>query len=93
MILANHPSAIQAGLRSMMTRPDSTSLLPSIAVPTLVIVGEEDSITPPALSVAMATALPNAELVRLPLAGHLSSLEQPQAFNAALLGFLARLRS
>jgi pimeloyl-ACP methyl ester carboxylesterase len=93
MIVANQPSAIQAALRSMMTRPDSVTLLPTIGVPTLVIVGEEDTLTPPALSVSMAAAIPNAELVRIPLAGHLSSLEQPQAFNGALLSFLARLRS
>ena len=93
LILANHPSAIQAALRSMMTRPDSTPLLSSIAVPTLVIVGEEDALTPPPLSTSMAAAIRHAELVRVPMAGHLSSLEQPQAFNAALANFLARLRS
>ena len=93
LILANHTSAIQAALRSMMTRPDSTPLLASIAVPTLVIVGDEDVLTPPPLSVSMAAAIKDAELVHVPMAGHLSSLEQPRAFNDALVNFLARLRS
>jgi 3-oxoadipate enol-lactonase len=93
LALANQPVAIQAALRAMMTRPDSTSLLPAISVPTLVIVGEEDAVTPPPLSAAMAAAIPGAELVVLPRAGHLSSLEQPEAFNAALLRFLDRLYS
>ena len=93
LILANHTSAIQAALRSMMTRPDSTPLLASIAVPTLVIVGEEDVLTPPPLSASMAAAIRHAELVHVPMAGHLSSLEQPRAFNDALVNFLARLRS
>ena len=93
LILSNHPSAIQAALRSMMARPDSTPLLSSIALPTLVLVGEEDALTPPPLSASMAAAIRHAELVHVALAGHLSSLEQPQAFNAALANFLARLRS
>jgi len=93
LILANHPSAIQAALRSMMTRPDSTLLLASIAVPTLVIVGEEDTLTPPSSSASMAAAIRHAELVHVPRAGHLSSIEQPRAFNAPLANFLARLRS
>ena len=50
---ANSTSAVVAALRAMMTRPDSTGLLPSIAVPALVVVGEEDTLTPPSLSSAM----------------------------------------
>jgi 3-oxoadipate enol-lactonase len=91
MILANQPSPLQAALRAMMTRHDSTPLLRSISVPTLIIVGEEDTLTPPPASASMAAAIPHAELVHIPLAGHLSSLEQPQAFNTAVLGFLGRL--
>ena len=93
LIVANQASAIQAALRAMMTRPDSTPLLPSIDVPTLIVVGEEDALTPPPLSATMAEVIRQAELVHLPEAGHLSSLEQPQPFNAALANFLARLKS
>ncbi len=91
MIAANQPGAVQAALRAMAGREDSTPLLSVVTVPTLVIVGEEDTLTPPALSSTMASAIPGAHLARLPQAGHLASLEQPAAFNAALLGFLDRL--
>jgi 3-oxoadipate enol-lactonase len=60
-------------------------------VPTLIVVGEEDTLTPVAESQKMADAVPTAELVIIPRAGHLSNIEQPQSFNAALNGFLARL--
>ncbi len=90
LIAANQVGAVQAALRGMMTRDDSTELLPSIAVPALVVVGDEDTLTPPAASETMASALPSATLVVIPQAGHLSNLEQPQAFNAAVLSFLER---
>jgi 3-oxoadipate enol-lactonase len=91
LILATHPHAMQAAVRAMMTRKESVSLLPSIAVPTLVVVGDEDSITPPALARAMADAIPGASLTVVPRAGHLPSCEQPQAFNDSVLSFLGRL--
>jgi pimeloyl-ACP methyl ester carboxylesterase len=53
-----------------------------------VVVGEEDVLTPPDHSREMATRIPGARLVVLPGAGHLSPLETPDAFNAALAGFL-----
>jgi pimeloyl-ACP methyl ester carboxylesterase len=84
----NQAGAIQSALRAMMTRPDSTTLLPTIDVPTLVVAGEEDVLTPPAVGAAMASAIPNALFAVVPRAGHLSSLEQPQGFNAALTRFL-----
>ena len=73
----------------MAERPDRTSLLPHIAVPTLVVVGEEDAITPPAESLLLRDRVPGARLVTIAGAGHLSSLEQPEAFNGALRGFLS----
>jgi len=63
--------------------------VPSIKLPTLVIVGEEDTLTPPSISEAMHGAIAGSELVRIPAAGHLSNLEQPAAFNAALARFLS----
>jgi pimeloyl-ACP methyl ester carboxylesterase len=71
-----------------MSRPDSTSILSAIHCPTLIMVGEEDTLTPPALSHDMQRAIGGAELVVVPAAGHLSSIEQPEAFNAALAQFL-----
>jgi 3-oxoadipate enol-lactonase len=91
LIQSSPPEAIVAALHAMLTRSDATPLLPSIAVPTLVIVGSDDALTPPALSATMAERIPGAELVIVPDAGHLASLEQPGLFNAALVRFLHRL--
>lgn len=91
LIMRNTPEAVISALGALKTRPDSTGLLPSITCPALVVCGEEDVITPMADSEAMAAALPDATLVRLPRAGHLSNLESPLAFNDALAEFLGRV--
>jgi 3-oxoadipate enol-lactonase len=65
-------------------RPDSTPMLREIGVPVLVIVGEEDTVTPPTEAEQMRAQLEDARLERIPGAGHLSCLESPPAFNAAL---------
>ena len=67
-----------------------TSRLAEIRIPALVIVGEHDPGTPPAMAREIHENLPGSELVVLPSAAHLSNLEQPQAFDAALGDFLAR---
>ncbi|WP_341992549.1 3-oxoadipate enol-lactonase [Azorhizobium sp. AG788] len=72
------------GMRDMDFRPD----LPRITTPTLVIVSEQDRATPPAWGEAVAAAIPAARLVRLP-GGHMSPIEQPEGFAAAVMGFLA----
>ena len=71
-----------------MARPDSTPLLRTIHCPTLIVVGDEDTMTPPALSEEMHRAIAGSELTIIPGAGHLSSFEQPAAFNSALASFL-----
>ena len=86
--LSNPPEAIAGAIRALMTRPDSSPLLSTIRCPTLIVVGEEDTLTPPALSEEMHRATAGSELVVVPGAGHLSSLEQPDAFNSALAAFL-----
>ncbi len=91
LIKRQSPRAIRDAVVRMMERPDSTPLLPSMAVPALVVVGDEDLLTPPAESEAMAAALPNASLVRITGAGHLSNLEQGTAFEASIEDFLAGL--
>ena len=88
MALRNSPDAVAGAVEAMRDRPDSTPLLSTIDVPTLVMVGEEDTLTPPADSHAMAAAIPNAQLVTLALAGHLSNLEVPDPFATALANFL-----
>lgn len=77
--------------RAMALRPDSTPDLAGIDVPTLVVVGEEDELSSPAEAEAMAGAVPGARLVRLAGAGHLSAVEVPEEFNAAVREFLAEL--
>lgn len=91
LIAESHPDAPIAALHAMMTRREATSLLGSVSVPTLVVVGDEDVLTPPALSEAMARGIPGAELVVVPGAGHYPNLEDPAAFNAAVAAFLGRL--
>lgn len=89
-IMAAAPVAgIVGALEAMMARPDSTSTLPSIDVPTLFIAGEEDSITPAADARAMQRAVPGSRVEVIPGAGHLTNLEQPDAFNAVVEDFLA----
>ena len=70
--------------KAIMTRPDARPLLGSIACPTLVLVGEGDTLTPPALSQEIAAGIKGANLVVVPECGHLSTLERPDAVNAAL---------
>jgi 3-oxoadipate enol-lactonase len=69
---------------------DFRAVLPRIGVPTLVIVGAEDIVTPPTDSELLAKNVPGASLVTIPAAGHLTNLESPDAFNAALEAFLSR---
>jgi 3-oxoadipate enol-lactonase len=88
LILASSAEAIANAIVALMTRPDATPLLSSIHCPTLIIVGDGDSLTPPPLSEQMHQAIGGSEYVLLPNAGHLSSLEQPDAFTAALARFL-----
>jgi 3-oxoadipate enol-lactonase len=62
--------------------------LESVRVPTHIVVGADDTLTPPEVSRAMAARIAGSRLTVIPDAGHLSNLEQPRAFNAAVLGFL-----
>ncbi len=75
-------------MKAIMGRADSRPLLASIKCPTLVLVGEGDELTPPELSKEMAGGIAGATLNVLPGCGHLSTLEKPDAVNAALTGWL-----
>ncbi len=93
MIVRTPVSGIVGALTSMRDRPDSTSLLSTlVGVPTLVMVGDEDVITPPAIAQAMAGVIPDARLVEVPGAGHLPCVEQPVPTTRAILKFLQTLR-
>jgi 3-oxoadipate enol-lactonase len=89
MILESSPGGVVAALGALRDRPDSTPLLEEIEVPTLVIGGEEDGISSPEVMGAMAEKIPDSRHVTLPRAGHLSNLEAPEGFNAALKEFVA----
>jgi pimeloyl-ACP methyl ester carboxylesterase len=80
---------VEADLAAMRDRPDQTASLLSIAVPTLVVVGELDVLTPPSESQAMTAAIPGARLVVVPGAGHLAPMERPRAVAAALGEFFS----
>ena len=87
------PAGIAAAQRGMAARPDVTDMLPTIELPTLVLVGEFDSISPPAEMKEIAAAIPGAEFVVIPRAGHMTTMEEPVAVNMALNQFLDKLPS
>lgn len=86
---AQKPAGIIAALKALRDRPDATASLANIKVPALVIVGHDDSLTPPDVARKLAGALPRARLAIIDKAGHLANAEQPRAFNDVLMGFLA----
>ncbi len=93
IIRRNSSEGIKGALLALASRTDTTSSLARVAVPTLVLVGAEDSLTPPAVARAMADQIPGATLHEIPHAGHMSAMEQPDRVNELLLAFLASLRA
>lgn len=88
-IMAAQPlEGIVRALGALRDRPDSRPTLPTITVPTLVLTGEADVLTPPTDAAAMVAAIPGARQFIVPRAGHLSPLENPRAVNAAFRTFL-----
>ncbi|MDX2342560.1 MAG: alpha/beta fold hydrolase [Acidimicrobiia bacterium] len=81
---------IVGALGGMRDRPDRTAVLGTVNVPTAVIVGEQDSVTPPSESEAMVAALSDAVLTVVAGSGHMSPIEQPAAVNNALLELFSR---
>jgi pimeloyl-ACP methyl ester carboxylesterase len=88
MATSQSKDAIAAALLAMRDRADARPSLSSIRVPTLVLVGAEDALTPPEMSERLAAAIPGAELKQIPSAGHLSNLDQPDLFNEEVRQFL-----
>jgi|SRR4051794_862007 pimeloyl-ACP methyl ester carboxylesterase len=74
--------------RAVMTRPDCRPQLASIDCPTLVLVGDGDELTPPALSQEIAAGIAGSRLATVPDCGHLSTLERPEQVNQALVEWL-----
>jgi 3-oxoadipate enol-lactonase len=87
-MLVTSPVGIAEALHGLGTRADSRETLGQVQVPTLVVVGEEDVLTPPEESEAMAAAIEGSRLEVIPRAGHLSNLENPSAYHAVLTPFL-----
>jgi pimeloyl-ACP methyl ester carboxylesterase len=83
------PRAVAGAQRGMAARPEATDVLAGIAVPTLVMHGEEDAIIGPEVGRELAAAIPDARFLLVERAGHLASMEQPEVVNEALLDFLA----
>ena len=90
LIELQQPETIAAGLQAIMSRPDSSAVLPSITVPTTMVVGDEDVITPPSDAAFMHSRISGSTLVLIPGAGHMTNLEAPDAFNVAMNGLLER---
>jgi len=91
LIREQTPEAIAGAQRGMAARSASSDLLASIAVPTLVVTGEEDTFTGPEVGRDLAASIPDARFLLVEEAGHLVNLEQPEIVNEALLDFLAPL--
>lgn len=92
-ILENSSRGICGTLIALATRTDTTSFLPSIRVPSLILVGEYDGITPPSAAKAMHQRIPDSEMAIIPNAGHLSNLENSLPFNSRLLEFAKKFIS
>ena len=91
VMMSNDPRGIAAASLGMAERPDMTAELGRIGCPTLVIVGEQDVISPAAEMRGIAEAIPGSKYVEIPEAGHMSPMEAPAAVNAAIGAFLAGL--
>ena len=88
VIRSTAPRTVAAASRAMAARPDVTDRLPSIDVPTLIIVGEHDAISPPSEMRDIANAMSDATYSEIPNAGHMAPLERPEQVNATIEQFL-----
>jgi pimeloyl-ACP methyl ester carboxylesterase len=91
MIVGTRPQTIAAALAGMAARPDATEWLDGIDVPTLVVVGTHDALSPPGEMREIAARIRGARYVEVPEAGHLAPLENPSAVNEAIRTFLEQL--
>ena len=94
MCAATSDAGLAGGLRAMATRVDHTAtlgVLRAAGIPALFLAGDEDGITSVDVARTMAAAVPGATLVAVPACGHLSAVERPDAFDAAVLAFLGGL--
>lgn len=88
IILSNSPLGICGALLAMAGRTDTTEALAKIGIPTLILTGEHDAVTPPTAAKSMHERIPNSKLHLIDSAGHMSNLENPNMFNEHLTKFL-----
>ncbi len=91
IMLGTPVDGIIGALQAMAARPDATDLLPRIAVPTLIIVGSDDPITPPDMATRMHSMIRDSHLVIVPDAAHAANVERPERVNAAIMEWAARV--
>jgi 3-oxoadipate enol-lactonase len=92
IMLSTPADGIVGALQAMIVRPDSTSMLRTINVPTLIIVGSDDPLTPPESAKQMQQVMPNARLVVIEDAAHASNLERPEDVNRAILDWASEVK-
>jgi pimeloyl-ACP methyl ester carboxylesterase len=86
-----NPIGVKGAIIGIMSRTDTTGFLPEIKIPTLVLCGSFDALTPPPVMRALAEKIPDAEFAIIPHAGHMSPLENPDAVNDLIYGFMKRV--
>lgn len=86
------PISIFGTLLALAARTDTTASLTSIQCPTLILVGEKDTLIPPSAAQAMKDKIPNSEMFVIPDAAHMSNLENPEVFNKYLLEFVSKIK-
>jgi len=84
------PAGVKGCLLAMLSRTDTTPFLEKIAIPTLIICGEHDKLTPPLIMKEMHNKIKDSEFVVIPEAGHMSPVENPEAVNKAISDFLKK---
>ncbi|WP_164100591.1 alpha/beta fold hydrolase [Candidatus Laterigemmans baculatus] len=92
MMLDSDPASVAAVSRGMAARRDTSDVVAGLTIPLLSIVGESDSLTSPGMMDEFTRRARNGRLVVIPAAGHLSPMEQPKAFAAAVIEFVSRRR-
>ena len=92
VMVSQRREGVAAALLTLRDRPSRLEELPSIQCPTLVIVGGEDTLTPPVESASMAEIIPGARYEPIKGAGHLSNLEAPEIFNRLVRDFIAPIK-
>lgn len=86
-----NPIGVKGCLLAMLSRTDTTQSLSKIKIPTLLICGEQDSLTPPSVMKEMFHKIPKAEFVEIKNAGHMTPIENPDEVNNAIKRFLSKV--